>query len=710
MNHNKASFLEARRYYTLNKLIGKLNEQGYTNFRTTLHRIQTISLVMAGVALLSLYPLHEYFVSANFSPLQSEYYGQYLRSSFMSNFSNTRSPYTYLAASITDRATGRDREIPVTDSDVIPVRDAQGQVIIEKGRTLFQFREDFEPQIIIKEPFWTRQKLSDKQANAWLRDAFYEGKTLPVLWHPALLWALVIFLLGSVVGTVFYQVFQRRFVRGQQLRGTRELSPKQYQKEHRKHTGYNLKVYPQESDTLREFFGLKPRPVPLTLPREEECEGMLVLGDTGTGKSQIQHQILDEIKGRETFEAVVIYDPVGEFLEHHFNPETDIILNPLDVRAPYWNPAHESQAIADSLRDAELQFIAESFFPDHPHTPPTAQFFNKAARSIFARMLAYNPEPEQLVQWLTDQAMIDCCVHGTEHAHLINPGAKAQRAGVLATLSEVGECLRLLPTYHQAQERAFTFHQWSQHRNGRIFITSTQTTREALRRLQAAQFNILFKKLLSRTPLKPNSRCWVVIDEAHSLKRLPVLETALVEGRKHGIKLIIGTQNKAQITQHYQEAGATIIAASHTKIFQRTNEVESARWVSEMIGQKEIERPRVSTTASVQTYGRDSLNYAPGIEQHYVVSKEQIMALPNLNGYWKYGDAVVPFRIEPIKRERRTSGFVPRPTLPLVKPAPPQPLPVAPPTFATGNGHDHKRETEITIEATGEADELDIKF
>ena len=100
--------------------------------------------------------------------------------------------------------------------------------------------------------------------------------------------------------------------------------------------------------------------------------------------------------------------------------------------------------------------------------------------------------------------MIDCCVHGTELAFLIDRGAKAQRAGVLATLSEVGECLRLLPTYDQAQRRPFTFHQWAQHRDRRIFITSTQTTRESLRRLQAAQFNIMFGKLLSRTPLNPN--------------------------------------------------------------------------------------------------------------------------------------------------------------------------------------------------------------
>jgi hypothetical protein len=44
-----------------------------------------------------------------------------------------------------------------------------------------------------------------------------------------------------------------------------------------------------------------------------------------------------------------------------------------------------------------------------------------------------------------------------------------------------------------------------------------------------------------------------------------------------------------------------------------------------------------------------------------VVSKEQIMALPNLHAYWKYADSVVPFRIEPIDRPTVAPSFVQRP-------------------------------------------------
>jgi len=461
---------------------------------------------------------------------------------------------------------------------------------------------------------------------------------------------------------------------------------------------------------IEKLLGVTDRPYWLTVPYKEENEGLLLLGDPGTGKSQIMHQLLSGIARRKRFEAVVIYDPVGEFLEHHYNPETDLILNPLDARSPYWNPALEVGNDSDEIQAAERLFVAESYFPDHPHTPPTSQFFNKGARSIFARLLAEKPSPEKLVYMLANAAEIDRCVAGTELAHLIDKSAKAQRAGILATLAEVGESLRLLATREQTKGRVFTFHEWAQKRDCRIFITSTHTTREALRRLQAAWFNILIGKLLSVNPREVNRPCWILVDEAHSLKRLPALETALVEGRKSFLKIVIGTQNKAQLEQWYDRAAATILAAPHTKTFLRTGEAEAAKWVSDMIGRREIEKPRVSATASVQRHGRDSLSYSNTIEQQVVITHEQIMALPNLNGYWKYGDAVVPFRIEPMKLTKRTDAFIPRQTQAKVTTTLSPELAVAPPSLVSGNGHHQKHETEIEIDLTSDQDDLDIKF
>ena len=447
---------------------------------------------------------------------------------------------------------------------------------------------------------------------------------------------------------------------------------------------------------LREILGFGERSYQLTVPRSEENEGLLLLGDPGTGKSQVIHQLLDHIARRKPQEAVICYDPAGEFIERHFDPDRDIVLNPLDPRCPQWKPSYEFDAAY--MR----QFIAESFFPCPEHSPANTQFFIKAARSIFAQMLTFSATPDRFVEMLSDESLIDYCVARTEHAHLIAKDAKGQRGGVLATLSEIGESFKLLVS-EERPKRWLSLYKWARQREGWIFITSTHSTRESLRRLQAAWINMLLGNLLTSYSASHQRRCWMIIDEVHSLKHLPILSSTLVEARKYEVKMVLGTQNKAQFEEHYGRGAATMLASSHTKIFFRCNEPESARWVSDMIGEEEKERPRIGTTATVQANGRDSINYSTFTERRSVVSKEQIMALPNLHGYWKYSDSVVPFRIEPIDRPKVAPSFIPRPAKPVIqKELKQQTIGVS----APGNGNG-EHATEITTEMI---DHVDTEF
>ena len=413
-------------------------------------------------------------------------------------------------------------------------------------------------------------------------------------------------------------------------------------------------------DALRQMIGMDARSYMLRMPREEETEGILLLGDPGTGKSQVIQQLLAQIAKRNPPEAVVCYDPAGEFIVNYFRPGQDIVLNPLDGRCPYWSPTLEVDYENGNGGATDRQLIAESFFPDREHGNTNAQFFTKSARSIFARMLEFKPDAPRIIHMLTDEKLIDEVVKGTEHAHLIDKDAKGQRGGVLATLSEIGESLKLLPSLDDCSQ-SLSLTAWTHRRRGWIFITSAQDTRDAVRPLQTAWINILMKRLMATNAAASRAHpCWVVVDEVHSLKRLPALSSVLVEGRKYGLKLILGTQNKAQFEEHYGRNAATMLSAPHLKILFRCNEPESARWVSDMIGEEEKERPRIGTTATVQANGRDSINYSTFTERRSVISKEQIMALRNLHGYWKYSDAVVPFRIQPVEREQIAHAFVRR--------------------------------------------------
>jgi len=190
-------------------------------------------------------------------------------------------------------------------------------------------------------------------------------------------------------------------------------------------------------DALRRMIGMDPRSYMLRMPREEETEGILLLGDPGTGKSQVIHQLLAQIAVRNPPEAVVCYDPAGEFITNYFQPGQDVVLNPLDARCPYWSPSLEVDSENGNGGATDRHFIAESLFPDRDHANTNAQFFVKSARSIFARMLEFKPDAARIVEMLTDEKLIDEVVKGTEHAHLIDKDAKGQRGGVLATLSEI---------------------------------------------------------------------------------------------------------------------------------------------------------------------------------------------------------------------------------------------------------------------------------
>jgi Cdc6-like AAA superfamily ATPase len=180
-------------------------------------------------------------------------------------------------------------------------------------------------------------------------------------------------------------------------------------------------------DALRQLIGMDARSYPLRVPREEETEGFLLLGDPGTGKTQVIQQFLAQITERHPPEAVVCYDPAGEFITNYFKPGQDIVLNPLDARCPYWSPTLEVDYENTNAGATDRQFIAESFFPDRDQANTNAQFFVKSARSILARMLEFKPDAKRIVQMLTDEKLIDEVVKGTEHAHLIDKEAKGQR-------------------------------------------------------------------------------------------------------------------------------------------------------------------------------------------------------------------------------------------------------------------------------------------
>jgi hypothetical protein len=196
-------------------------EEGQTRFRNTLRQVRFFLLIMVLVAGGCGVAIHYFYVLPSLAPLQQSYLSDYLRSSVKSYLPRSQSRYTYMVITVSDPKTKRDLEIGVRDEQVTPALDADGRVRIENKLPVFRLTAD----IKVKAFFWKRQVTTDADAYRWFRAAIYDDQNLIDLWRPAWLGTAAIFVFGVVVLTILYQLYQHRYVKGEQVRGTRNLTP-----------------------------------------------------------------------------------------------------------------------------------------------------------------------------------------------------------------------------------------------------------------------------------------------------------------------------------------------------------------------------------------------------------------------------------------------------------------------------------------------------
>jgi hypothetical protein len=384
----------------------------------------------------------------------------------------------------------------------------------------------------------------------------------------------------------------------------------------------------------------------IRIPRNAENKHFEIIADTGAGKTALIFQMLLQIQARD--EGAIIYDPACEYVEKFYNPERgDIVLNPLDMRCPYWGPAEELQ------RRAEARTLAASLFQSTQDKK--GEFFVESPQKIFAHLLTFGPTPEDLAAWMANPVEIDKRVKGTEYALLIDPKAPQQRAGVLSSLGLVAESFRMMPKKAETK-RHWSATEWEHERQGWIFITSQPTVREALRPLHSLWIDWLILRLLSR-PRLGQKPVWFILDEVASLQRLPQLHTALTENRKSENPIVLGFQGKAQLEMIYGHYAEVMLSQPATKIFLKTEEEKAAQWVAKTLGDTEIERVKLTHHDG----GMGGKNYSLDRQIDPVVMFSEIQGLPDLHAFLKYSNHIVRFAFPYPQIPVTQPGFSPRP-------------------------------------------------
>jgi hypothetical protein len=404
------------------------------------------------------------------------------------------------------------------------------------------------------------------------------------------------------------------------------------------------------------------------VPRRLESSHILLMGDTGSGKSSAIRQILRQVEERG--ESAIVYDPAMDFVSEFYSPARgDLILNPIDARCPYWGLGDEIE------REETATAIAAAFLPEKEYEK---EFFTDGPRRVLAHLLKKKPQPRDILRWMAEPEWIERMVKGTPLAVLLDPGAPAQRAGVLSSLNMVADCLELLPEWDEAKGKTFATAEWYKDRTRWVFLTSQPAYREKILPLHSVWLDLFILRMMGYCADPAARPVGFVLDELASLHKLPQLHTAVTENRKYGNPVVLGFQGRSQLEKRYGQDAETMLSQPATKVFFKTSEPRAAKWVSEAIGEIEVERLKESRSMGLVA-GKKS--YAMEIATKPLIMASEISGLEPLRAFIKRENQVVPVRFQLAKKrggqpdfiERRMPALAPRPALPFADPPAAQP-------------------------------------
>ena len=390
--------------------------------------------------------------------------------------------------------------------------------------------------------------------------------------------------------------------------------------------------------------------------RLEQSHTMLI-GTTGTGKTVALSQLLAEARARG--QRAVVFDLTGAFIETFYDPERDIILNPLDARCLDWSVFH------DCTSEGEFHAAAEALVPHDGGG--SEQFWVLAARMLFVEMCLHLQRTGQASNqalatrlMTADLAQVHKLMRGTMADPLTAPEAARMAESIRAVFNANAKALKLLP----AKGPRFSVRDWTRgiSKPGSIlFLSARYVDMSICSQLLTLWLDTAMNTLMTmeRTP---DLRIWFLVDELGALHRLPALEKGLQTARNFGGAIVTGVHAFAKLKEVYGENMAmTLASLARTKLILGTADRETATWCSDFIGHRQVRDMEEGYTYGYNN-ARDAVSLTPRKHIEPLLLPDQLMNLPRLSGFIKFPDGfpAAPVRLKPIDRERIAHVFVGR--------------------------------------------------
>ena len=401
-------------------------------------------------------------------------------------------------------------------------------------------------------------------------------------------------------------------------------------------------------------------------PKGAETRHTIVSGTTGSGKTVLIADLVEQIRKRG--ERCIVYDKMGSYTETFFDEHRDVLLNPLDRRAPRWSPFLEARTARDFDTMAAALIPRQKDAADPFWITAARQLFSHGAAVLWQRGETRN---RVLVDHLlkTELSALAEAMEGTVAQSIVDPANPKTALSVRAMLTANIGAMDLLPD----EGDPFSIREWIEHDNGGfLFLTSRGDQHASLRGLISTWLEIAVNALLSlpRQDAQgniPARRTWVILDELPTLHQLPSLRPGLAESRQFGGCFVLGVQVFSALRDLYGRDGAeTISGLCGTRVVLAAPDKDTSEWSAESLGRVEVEA--LSESVSYETGGRPGaphggVSLSTRRDLRPLVLPSEVSRLENLSGYLKFPGAwpVARIRLRYRTRPTKSCRFVPKP-------------------------------------------------
>ena len=454
---------------------------------------------------------------------------------------------------------------------------------------------------------------------------------------------------GLIVAVLFgLRMFGRRLRRGRRLRGG-ELA-----------TAGELKrrTLPLRRTMILRLRGLEAAPYTVAgipWPKGAERLHTIVSGTTGSGKTVLISDLVEQIRSRG--ERCVIYDKMGSYTETFFDPRQDVLLNPLDDRAPRWSPFLEARTARDFVTMADALIPRQKDAADPFWITAARQLFSRGAAVLWQRGESRN---RVLVDLLlkTELSELADAMEATVAQSIVDPANPKTALSVRAMLTANIGAMEVLPD----EGEPFSIRKWIEREDGGgcLFLTSRGDQHASLRGLISTWLEIAVNALLS-LPRDDGRRIWMILDELPTLHQLPSLKPGLAESRQFGGCFVLGVQVFSALRDLYGRDGATTISGlCGTRVVLAAPDKDTSEWSAASLGNVEVET--LSEGVSYET-PHSGVTLSTRREERPLVLPSEVSRLENLSGYIKLPGSwpVARIRLKYRKRGIVAARFVPRP-------------------------------------------------